>query len=56
MSFFIVYASVSLVLVVVFDIIYVGAYPVPYFLPISALGVSLLLTSKVSSNFYSIVV
>jgi hypothetical protein len=56
MSFSVVHTSVSLVLVVVFGVMCVGAYPIPYFLPASALGVSPLLASKASSNFYPIVV
>ena len=56
MSFSVVYISVSLVLVVVFSVIYVSAYFILYFLPVSALGVSLLLASKVLLNFYPVVV
>ena len=54
--FFAVYISVSLVLIAVFNVVYVSVYPISYFLPISALGVSLLLVSKISLNFYPIVV
>ena len=56
MSFSIVYISVSLVLAAVLGVVYIGVYSAPYFLPVSALGVSLLLASKVLLNFYPIVV
>ena len=56
MSFSVVYISVSFVLAAVLSVVYVGIYSVPYFLPISTLGVSLLLAFKVLSNFYPVVI
>ena len=56
MSFFIVYISVSFILAAVFSVIYISTYPTPYFLPVSILGVFLLLAFKASLNFYFIVV
>ena len=56
MSFSTVYASVSLILAAVFGVVYVGAYSAPCFLPVSTLGMSLLLASKVLLDFYPIIV